>query len=52
MDKTIKNAVNEAKEKKPKELEDPASDISEVFGAAPAKKTIHIIVQRPSAATG
>ncbi|KAG0008054.1 hypothetical protein BGZ80_003913, partial [Entomortierella chlamydospora] len=34
-----------------KELDDPTSDISEVFGTAPAKRTIHVIVQRPSADT-
>ncbi|KAF8974124.1 hypothetical protein BGZ46_009757, partial [Entomortierella lignicola] len=42
----------EDKDNTPKELEDPASEISEVFGPAPAKKTIHVIVQRPAAASG
>ncbi|KAF9090109.1 hypothetical protein BGX27_002332, partial [Mortierella sp. AM989] len=36
-------------EKKLEELEDPTSEVSEVFGTTPAKKTIHVIVQRPSA---
>ncbi|KAG0024322.1 hypothetical protein BGZ80_004284 [Entomortierella chlamydospora] len=31
--------------KKPVELDDPTSEISEVFGTAPPKRTIHIIVQ-------
>ncbi|KAG0012920.1 hypothetical protein BGZ80_011418 [Entomortierella chlamydospora] len=40
------------KDNTPKELEDPTSEISEVFGTAPAKKTIHVIVRRPAAASG
>ncbi|KAF9081546.1 hypothetical protein BGX27_004860 [Mortierella sp. AM989] len=36
--------------KKPEELEDSTSEISEVFGSAPPKKTIHVIVQRKSSA--
>ncbi|KAF9991786.1 hypothetical protein BGZ79_003981, partial [Entomortierella chlamydospora] len=42
----------EEKECTPKELEDPTSEISEVFSTAPAKKTVHVIVQRPAAAPG
>ncbi|ORY88698.1 hypothetical protein BCR41DRAFT_31338 [Lobosporangium transversale] len=41
--------ANEESRKKPEELEDSTCEISDVFGAAPPKKTIHIIVQRPLA---
>ncbi|KAF9090292.1 hypothetical protein BGX27_002295, partial [Mortierella sp. AM989] len=41
--------ADEESKKKAKELEDSTSEISDVFGAAPPKKTIHVIVQRPSA---
>ncbi|KAF9368007.1 hypothetical protein BGX21_006900, partial [Mortierella sp. AD011] len=43
------SSLIEEKDNTPKELEDPTNEISEVFGAAPAKKTIHVIVQRPVA---
>ncbi|KAF9909535.1 hypothetical protein BX616_011132, partial [Lobosporangium transversale] len=36
--------------KEPEELDDLTSEISEGFGTAPPKKTIHAIIQRPSAA--
>ena len=32
----------------PTEIEDPTDDIADVFTKTPPKKTIHIIVQRPS----
>ncbi|KAF9085911.1 hypothetical protein BGX27_003310, partial [Mortierella sp. AM989] len=47
---SLNNLTAEEREKKLEELEDPTSEISEVFGTAPPKKTIHVIVQRPSAA--
>ncbi|KAF9093994.1 hypothetical protein BGX27_001539 [Mortierella sp. AM989] len=47
---TLANLTDEEKaNKKPEELEDSTSEISEVFDTAPPKKTIHVIVQRPSA---
>ncbi|KAF9084747.1 hypothetical protein BGX27_003718 [Mortierella sp. AM989] len=50
-------SIDDDDEEKPIALEDQinakklraTSDISEVFGTAPAKKTIHVIVQRPLA---
>ncbi|KAF9370391.1 hypothetical protein BGX21_005573, partial [Mortierella sp. AD011] len=46
---TLNNLTANEREKKLEELEDPTTEISEVFGTVPAKKTIHVIVQRPSA---
>ncbi|KAF8953043.1 hypothetical protein BGZ46_003310, partial [Entomortierella lignicola] len=42
----LEDYKDEAKRIGPKHA---ATEISEVFGTAPAKKTIHVIVQRPSA---
>jgi hypothetical protein len=49
---TLSNLTVEERKKKHEELEDPTSEISEVFGTTPAKKTIHVIVQRPAPVGG
>ncbi|KAF9416742.1 hypothetical protein BGZ76_004608, partial [Entomortierella beljakovae] len=46
---TLGNLIGDETTAHPERLKDPASEISEVFGTAPAKKTIHVIVQRPLA---
>ncbi|KAF9897529.1 hypothetical protein BX616_005448, partial [Lobosporangium transversale] len=46
---TLSNLTDEQKaQKNPEKLEDPTSEVSEVFGAVPPKKTIHVIIERPA----
>ncbi|KAF9163479.1 hypothetical protein BGX21_006302, partial [Mortierella sp. AD011] len=47
---TLTNLNNEDLTNTPKELEDATCEISEIFGTAPPKKTIHVIVQLPKTA--
>ncbi|KAF9353971.1 hypothetical protein BGX26_008276 [Mortierella sp. AD094] len=44
---SLHNLIISVTLKKPVELDDPTSEISEIFDTAPPKRTIHIIVQWP-----